>query len=55
MLAGHTHRTIIRQYKETQMAASETTSLNVDFRPYGFRLWHIEAARPFRHEFVKIK
>ncbi len=54
MLAGHTHRTLILQYKETQMVTSETTSLNVDLRPFGFRVWHIEAARPFRHEFVRI-
>jgi len=55
MLAGHTHRTVILQYKETQMVASETTSLNVDLRPFGFRLWHIDAAGPFRHDFVMIK
>jgi 3',5'-cyclic AMP phosphodiesterase CpdA len=55
MLAGHTHRTLTLQYKETQIVTSETTSLNVDLRPFGFRLWHIDAARPFRHEFVMIK
>ncbi|MGO9203167.1 MAG: metallophosphoesterase [Limisphaerales bacterium] len=55
MLAGHTHRTLFVQYKATQMATSETTSLNVDLRPFGFRLWHINAAPPFRNEFVLIK
>jgi 3',5'-cyclic AMP phosphodiesterase CpdA len=54
MLAGHTHRTLFLQYKETQIVTSETTSVNVDFRPFGFRLWHIEAAQPFRHEFVRV-
>ena len=55
MLAGHTHRIVIVQYKQTQIVASETTSLNVDFRPFGFRLWHINGAGPFRHEFVMLE
>jgi 3',5'-cyclic AMP phosphodiesterase CpdA len=52
MLAGHTHRTLILQYKQTQMVTSATTSMNVDFRPFGFRLWHLTPDPPFRHEFV---
>ncbi len=55
MLAGHTHRTLFLQYKQTQMVTSQTTSLNVDFRPFGFRLWHIDAAPPFRNEFVAVR
>jgi 3',5'-cyclic AMP phosphodiesterase CpdA len=54
MLAGHTHRTLIVQYKQTLIVASQTTSLNVDLQPFGFRLWHIDAAPPFRHELVRI-
>jgi predicted phosphodiesterase len=55
MLAGHTHRTLFVQYGKTQIVTSATTSLNVDFGPFGFRLWHIALAPPFQHEFVAVK
>ena len=55
MLAGHTHRTLVLQYQSTQIVTSETTSVNADFRPFGFRLWHIDAAPPFHHQFVMVR
>ncbi len=54
LLAGHTHRTIIKEYHGIQMVTSETTSRNFDKRPFGFRVWHIGPARPYRHEFVPL-
>ncbi|MGA2863615.1 MAG: metallophosphoesterase [Verrucomicrobiota bacterium] len=55
LLAGHTHRTLVRDFDGIQMVTAETTSLNLDFHPFGFRLWHIGAARPYRHEFIMLK
>lgn len=54
-LAGHAHRTFMKELDGLQLVASETTSFNIDFRSFGFRLWHIDAARPYRHEFVPLK
>lgn len=53
-LAGHTHRTLIREHDGIQMVNGETTSKNFDKRPFGFRLWHVSPPRPFRHEFVPL-
>ncbi len=54
MLGGHTHRLIINEYKGIQLFNGETTSKNFDKRPFGFRLWHVENERPFKHEFVPL-
>ncbi len=54
-LAGHTHKTIIKEHEGIQMVNGETTSKNFDKRPFGFRLWHVSGSRPFRHEFVPLQ
>jgi 3',5'-cyclic AMP phosphodiesterase CpdA len=54
-LAGHSHRARTADYFGMQVVQSETTSLNVDFHPYGFRLWHLGASRPYPHEFVRLR
>ncbi|WP_430972251.1 metallophosphoesterase [Sunxiuqinia rutila] len=38
-LSGHTHQLTINQYDNIQLVSSETTSVNFDKRPFGFRLW----------------
>jgi serine/threonine-protein phosphatase CPPED1 len=54
MLAGHTHTTIIREVDGIQMVASQNTCKNFDRQPFGFRVWHVGAAPPYRHEFVPL-
>jgi len=55
VLAGHTHRTIVNDYKGIQLVNGEATSKNFDERPLGFRLWHVGDTRPFTHEFVPVE
>jgi 3',5'-cyclic AMP phosphodiesterase CpdA len=55
VLAGHTHKTIINDYKGIQLVNGETTSKNFDERPLGFRLWHVGGERPFTHEFIRVE
>ena len=55
ILAGHTHKTIINDYAGIQMVTSQTTSKNFDKQPFGFRVWHIGASRPYQHEFVPLE
>ena len=54
VLGGHTHRLIVNEYNGIQLVNAETTSKNFDKRPLGFRLWHVEGERPFKHEFVPL-
>jgi len=54
VLGGHTHRLLINEHKGIQLVNGETTSKNFDKRPFGFRLWHVEDERPFKHEFVPL-
>ncbi len=42
-LSGHTHETIINNYKGIQLISGETTSKNFDKRPMGFRVWTVSA------------
>ena len=55
VLGGHTHKLFINEYKGIQLVNGETTSKNADGRPFGFRLWHVGDARPFRHDFVPLE
>ncbi len=55
VLAGHAHRRLIGQFHGIRMVAGETTSVNFDFRPFGFRLWHIGVGQPWRNEFVVLR
>jgi 3',5'-cyclic AMP phosphodiesterase CpdA len=54
-LAGHSHRARSADYFGMQVVQSETTSMNFDLRPWGFRVWHIGATRPYAHEFVMLR
>jgi len=54
-LAGHSHRTRRTDYFGMEIVQSETTSLNFDFHPYGFRLWHVGATPPYTNEFVLLR
>jgi serine/threonine-protein phosphatase CPPED1 len=54
VLAGHTHATATHEYHGIQFVNSETTSRNLDKRPYGFRVWHVVPQRPYRNEFVPL-
>ena len=54
-LAGHSHRARYADYFGMQVVQSETTSLNFDLHPYGFRLWRLGATRPYEHEFVLLR
>ena len=55
MLGGHTHKLLINEHKGMQLVNGETTSKNFDKRPFGFRLWHVGDARPFKHEIIALK
>jgi 3',5'-cyclic AMP phosphodiesterase CpdA len=54
MLAGHTHKLVVNDYKGIQMVNGETTSKNFDKRPMGFRMWTAEEQGSLSHEFVKL-
>ncbi|MCE4565525.1 metallophosphoesterase [Maribellus sp. CM-23] len=40
-LSGHTHQLTLNQYENIQLVGGETTSVNFDKRPFGFRLWQV--------------
>lgn len=40
-LSGHTHQLTVNQYENIQLLSAETTSVNFDKRPFGFRLWQV--------------
>lgn len=51
-LAGHTHTTLEREYEGVKLLNSETTSLNFDERPFGFRMLKIDAEMNYEWNFV---
>ncbi len=53
-LSGHAHRLLINQYNDMQMVSGESTSVNFDKRPLGFRLWHVTKAS-LENEFVSLE
>lgn len=53
-LSGHAHKLIVNNFEGTQMVTSETTSVNFDKRPLGFRLWKVSAGT-VTHESVPLK
>ncbi len=55
MLAGHTHKTIINRHKDIQLVTGETTSVNFDKHPFGFRIWRVTESRSVQHEFVPLQ
>jgi predicted phosphodiesterase len=54
LIGGHTHTLCINEYNDIQLVNAETTGKNFDNRPFGFRLWHIESSRPFKHNFIAL-
>ena len=55
VLAGHTHRHAERMYKGLPILNAETTCLNSDRRPFGFRLLRIRPDGTFDYDFVAVK
>ena len=53
-LAGHTHRMMMRGYKELTILNPETTSTNFDARPHGFRMFDVASADDYSYEFVRV-
>ena len=43
VIAGHTHKTLINNYKGIQLVNGENTSKSFDKRPLGFRLWTVSS------------
>ncbi len=54
VLGGHTHKLILNSYNTIQMVNGEATSRNLDSRPLGFRVWHVQEQVLPRHEFVAL-
>ncbi|HML74447.1 MAG TPA: metallophosphoesterase [Anaerohalosphaeraceae bacterium] len=54
VLGGHTHKLILNSYNIIQMVNGEATSRNLDSRPLGFRVWHVQHQVIPRHEFVAL-
>ena len=58
-LSGHKHELVINNFENIQLVSGETTSLNFDNRPYGFRLWKVSSDTvkhqlvPLEHKIVK--
>lgn len=40
-LTGHTHKTVINNYKNIQLISGSSTSKNFDKSPLGFRVWKV--------------
>lgn len=54
VLAGHAHRSFTNEYDGIQLVNSETTSINTDKRPHGFRLWRV-SPDGICHEFIPVE
>ncbi|MBN2514105.1 MAG: metallophosphoesterase [Sedimentisphaerales bacterium] len=54
VLGGHTHKLTLNLYNTIQMVNGEATSRNLDSRPLGFRVWHVQDQVIPRHEFVAL-
>ncbi|MBN1901273.1 metallophosphoesterase [Candidatus Sumerlaeota bacterium] len=55
MLGGHVHKLIINDYEGIQFVNGETTCVNFDKRPFGFRLWRVDASGALTHEFIPLE
>ena len=53
VLTAHTHQSVINDYNGIQMVTGETTSRNLDRRPFGFRLWKV-SPESVKHEFIPL-
>ncbi len=54
VLTAHTHQFISNEYKGIHLVTGETTCRNLDRRPLGFRLWHVESPASIKQEFVPL-
>lgn len=54
VLAGHTHRTILNEWKGIRLVNGEVTCRNFDHKPLGFRLWHVNSPDQIEHELVQL-
>ncbi len=54
VLTAHTHQSVINDYKGIQMVTGETTSRNLDGRPFGFRVWNV-SPDSIKQEFVSLE
>ena len=53
-ICGHTHRMSMHGYKDLTILNAETTSLNFDRRPFGFRLFDAVDECDWSYKFVKV-
>lgn len=53
-LTGHTHKLVCNEYKGIQFVSCETTSVNFDKRPLGFRLWTVSSGL-ITHQFIPLE
>ena len=54
-LAGHTHKFCEKKYRDLPILNAETTCLNGDRRPFGFRLLRIRPDLSYDYDFVSVK
>lgn len=53
-LSGHRHELVINNYENIQLVSGETTSLNFDDRPLGFRVWEV-LSDTIKHNFIPLQ
>lgn len=53
-LSGHTHRFIQNRSGATEFVSGESSSVNMDGRPLGFRLWHVRATSQWHSTFIPL-
>jgi predicted MPP superfamily phosphohydrolase len=53
-LSGHTHELVKNEYNNIQLVSGETTSINFDQRPSGFRVWSVSSDK-IENQFIPLK
>ena len=53
-LSGHSHKFLSSNYENIQLVSGETTSVNFDKRPLGYRLWQV-SSDTLTHHFVALQ
>jgi 3',5'-cyclic AMP phosphodiesterase CpdA len=54
VLSGHAHKTILNEYAGIHWVSGESTCVNFDKRPMGFRLWTFAAPGKINCDFVAV-
>jgi len=54
VLSGHTHYLRMNDFAGIQLVCGESTSRNVDSRPFGFRIWRVKKTGPCAVDFVPL-